>query len=96
MEVTNLEIKKERKRMESNGCTDVHDLCRECLVELKQNYMTMLADEGMFEEIMGVNYGEPSMLDLVEADSLIPDSSIFYHYEGVGFTPDDFFCLMEG
>lgn len=93
--MTDIKMWKERKRMESNGYTDVHDLCRECLVELKQNYMTMLADEGMFEEIMGVNYGEPSMLDLVEADSLIPDSSIFYYYKGVGFTPDGFFCLME-
>lgn len=93
--MTNMKIKQERERMERIGYVDVHDLCRECLVELKQNYMTMLADEGMFEQIMGVNYGEPSMLDLVEADSLIPDSSIFYHYKGVGFVPDDFFCLME-
>lgn len=93
--MTNLEIKKERKRMDSMSYVDVHDLCRQCIVELKQNYMTMLADEGMFEEIMGVNYSEPSMLDLVEADSLVPDSVIFYEYEGTGFVPDDFFCLME-
>jgi hypothetical protein len=44
---------------------------------------------------MGVDYDGPSMLDLVEADSIIPDETIFWHYRGISFVPDDFLCLME-
>ena len=96
MKMTNLEIQKERKRMESMNYVSVHDLCRQCIVELKQNYMYMLSEEGTFKEVMNVDYDGPSMLDLVEADSIIPDATIFWHYRGISFVPDDFFCLMEG
>lgn len=73
----------------------VHDLNRECLVELKQRYMTMLADEGTFAEVMETDHDEPSYADLVEADELIPDDVIFWNFDGVEFVKDDFFCMME-
>ena len=60
----------------------VHELNRDQLVELKQNYLTHWA------------YGNDP-LDynvLMDADELIPDETIFEAYEGTIFTEDDFFC----
>lgn len=93
--MTNYEATKERKRMKNMGNVDVHDLCRACLVELKQNYLTELADEGKYSEVMETEYDEPSISDYVEADTIVPDSIIFEHYDGINFTSDDFFCLYS-
>lgn len=71
---------------------DVTELTREQLVELKCNYMGMLADEGTFAEVLNRDYDEPSYADLAEADDIIPDEVIFRNYEGVYFVNDDFFC----
>ena len=71
---------------------DVTELTREQLVELKCNYMEMLADEGTFAEVMERDCDEPSYADLAEADDIIPDEVIFRNYEGVYFVDDDFFC----
>ena len=71
---------------------DVHDLSREQLIELKQNYLTQLADEGSFAEVLDVDYDEPSYRDIAMADEIVPDCVIFKNYEGVCFVPDDFFC----
>ena len=71
---------------------DVRDLSREQLVELKQNYMTELVNEGTFAEVMNREYDEPSYGDLAEADELISDDFIFEHYADISFVPDDFFC----
>ena len=73
----------------------VQDLNREQLIELKQNYLTMLADSGEFAEITGFDYDEPSYQDLANADELVPDDVIFRNYEGVDFVPEDFFCSPE-
>ena len=93
--MTNVEIKFVRGWMETYKNVDVRDLCRECLVELKQHYMAELVDEGSYAEVMGVDYNVPSMLDLADADKLISDDVVFEHYSGITFVPDDFFCLME-
>lgn len=69
---------------------NVRDLTREQLTELKQNYLTTLADSGQFAEIMGVDYDEPSMGDLANADEIVPDDVIFENYDGVDFVEDDF------
>ena len=92
--MTNMEVKQEREWME-DGHDSVHDLCRECLEELKIAYMTELVNEGTFAEVMGVDYDEPSGYDISFADELIPDDVVCEHYAGIGFVPDDFFCLME-
>ena len=73
----------------------VKDLPRECLIELKQRYLVMLADEGSYAEVMDVDYDEPSQYDLGNADEIVPDDIIFYNFEDVEFVKDDFFCLME-
>lgn len=70
----------------------VLDLNRDQLIELKNSYMVQLADEGVFAEVMGVDYDEPSCEDVSCADERIPDEVIFEHYDGIDFTPDDFFC----
>lgn len=93
--MTNYEATKERKRMENMGNVDVHDLCRACLVELKQNYLTELAENGEYSEVMETEYDEPSISDYAEADTIIPDDVIFEHYDGINFTADDFFCLYS-
>lgn len=91
----NMEVKQERERMERIGYIDVHDLCHDCLVELKQDYLVQLANEGTFAEVMGVDYDFPAQGDFADADEIVPMDVIFEVYDGIGFVPDDFFCLME-
>lgn len=74
---------------------DVRDLNREQLVELKQRYMAQMADEGMFAEIFGVDYDEPSWGDMANADEIVPDEVVFRNWEGVDFVEDDFFNGKE-
>ena len=69
---------------------DVKDLSRDQLVTLKQSYMTQLADEGVFSEIMNTDYDEPSWYDLANADKIVSDEVIFNNYEGIDFVPEDF------
>ena len=73
------------------------DLPRDCLVELKQNYMMELVDEGTFGEIV---YGDASIThpawgDMIDADEIVPDDVIFEYYDGIDFVKDDFFCMLE-
>ena len=70
----------------------VHELSRDQLVELKQNYLSELADEGSFAEVMDCDYNEPSCWDLANADDIVPDDVVFRNYEGTHFVNDDFFC----
>ena len=74
---------------------DVLELSREQLIELKQNYLEQLADEGSFAEVLDVDYDEPSYLDLANADEIVPDCVIFKNYEDVCFVNDDFFCTAN-
>ena len=71
---------------------NVTELSRDQLIELKQNYLEQLADEGSYAEVLDVDYNEPSYSDLANADEIVPDCVIFKNYEGVCFVPDDFFC----
>jgi hypothetical protein len=67
----------------------VRELNREQLDELKQTYACQLRDCGEDEEVIGISYKE-----LTDA-TLIPDDVIFYHYDGIEFVEDDFFCGKE-
>ncbi|MBO7509942.1 MAG: hypothetical protein J6T35_02055 [Bacteroidales bacterium] len=69
---------------------NVTDLNREQLTELKQNYLCQLADEGMFAEMLNVDYDAPSWGDLANADEIVPDDVIFEHYRDSDFVEDDF------
>lgn len=71
---------------------DVHDLSRDQLVELKQNYFAELVNEGTFAEVVGRDYDEPSYWDLANADDIVPDDVVFRQWECTHFTNDDFFC----
>lgn len=53
------------------------ELTRDQLVSLKQNYL--------MEKNGSVSYGE-----LANADALVSDATIFRHYAGTSFSPDDF------
>ena len=75
---------------------NVYELNREQLIELKQNYLEQLSNEGVLNEVLygkeemddmsdGVSYGE-----LADADNLVPDAILFDHYEGYEFSADDF------
>lgn len=68
----------------------VHELNRDQLVQLKQDYLCQLADCGEFAEIVGVDYDEPSWKDLADADEIVPDDVIFRNYDDVYFTEEDF------
>lgn len=71
---------------------NVRELSREQMHELKEAYLTKLADEGTFAEVLGVDYDEPSYGDLANADEIVPDDVIFREYDGIDFVKDDFFC----
>ena len=68
----------------------VTELNREQLIQLKQRYLTELADEGTFAEILDVDYDEPSYGDLANADEIVPDDVVFRNWEGVNFVEEDF------
>lgn len=68
----------------------VHELNRDQLIQLKQNYLCQLADEGCYAEVRGVDYNEPSYGDLMLADEIVPDDVIFRNYDDVYFTEEDF------
>jgi len=74
---------------------DVHELSRDQIVELKCNYLTKLADEGSYAEVLNCDYNEPSYWDLANADDIVPDDVVFREYEGVCFVNDDFFCTAN-
>lgn len=71
---------------------DVRELSKDQMHELKERYLTKLADEGSYAEILDVDYNEPSYGDLADADELVPDDVVFRNYEGTHFVNDDFFC----
>ena len=73
----------------------VQELSREQLIELKQRYLTQLAEEGNYAAVLVVDYDEPSYNDLANADEIVPDDVIFVAYEDTDFTSDDFFCTAE-
>ncbi len=74
---------------------DVHELSRDQIVELKCNYLTKLADESSYAEVLNCDYNEPSYWDLANADDIVPDDVVFREYEGVCFVNDDFFCTAN-
>lgn len=67
----------------------VRELNKKQLNELKEAYVTQLADCGEDEDVIGISYAE--LADAAE----IPDEIIFNHYNGIIFTNDDFFCSCE-
>lgn len=71
---------------------NVRNLSREQLTELKQRYLTQLADEGSYAEILDCDYNEPSYWDLANADEIVPDDVAFENYADICFVRDDFFC----
>ena len=68
----------------------VTDLTREQLIQLKQRYLTILADEGSFAEVVGRDYDEPSYGDLADADEMVPDEVVFRQWENTNFVEEDF------
>lgn len=68
----------------------VHELNREQLIQLKQDYLCQLADCGEFAEIVGVDYDCPSWGDLKLADEIVPDEFIFAEYNMTNFVEEDF------
>ena len=74
----------------------VYELNRSQLIELKQNYLTRLSDEGVMNEVIynkpdldeagvGVSYEE-----LADADNLVDDDIIYNEYKDNVFSEDDF------
>lgn len=66
----------------------ISELSRGQLVELKQNYLTQLDNEGTLEEVAGIK--SLGWSDLADADSIVPDDVIFENYENTEFSDDDF------
>lgn len=74
---------------------NVREISREQMHELKEAYLTKLADEGTFAEVLGVDYDEPSYEDFSNADDIVPDDVMFREYDGIDFVSDDFFCTNK-
>lgn len=60
---------------------NIHELSKDQLTQVKQNYYT----QKQAEKDKGVSYGELSMID-----SLVSDSEVFEAYAAVDFVEDDF------
>lgn len=67
----------------------VYELNRDQIVELKQNYLEEYLSHWADEDET-ISYD-----NLMDADELIPDETIFEAYEGIIFTEDDFFCSAK-
>lgn len=61
---------------------NVRDLTREQIQELKEAYFW----QEETQDVLGDDITSPEQ---------IPDDIIFYYYEGISFTDDDFFCTMQ-
>ncbi len=70
----------------------VTELTRDQLIELKQQYLVRLADEGTFSEVLNTDHDAPSYEELAAADEIVPDDVIYHEEEGTCFVNDDFFC----
>lgn len=70
----------------------LYDLNPEQINELAGAYLSRLADEGAFREIVGVDYDEPSYSDLARASEIVPFDVLEREYGGTEFTDDDFCC----
>ena len=75
----------------------VYDLPRDCLIELKGNYIVELVNEGMFGQVVynDDSIDEPSWGDFADVDELVPDDIVFDHYCDTCFEKDDFFCMED-
>ena len=54
-------------------------------------YLCRLADEGVYAEVMGVDWDAPSWGEMGNALELVPDDVMRREYGDVIFTEDDFF-----
>lgn len=74
----------------------VKDLDRQQMIELKQQYLSELSDEGNLNAVIynkpeldetseGISYDE-----LARADELVSDEVIYDHFAGVDFSDEDF------
>lgn len=59
--------------------------------QLANDYMVRLVNEGVFAEVMGVDYDEPSYCDVANALELVPEDVLEREYGGMTFSEDDFF-----
>lgn len=72
------------------GYMTYDELTTEQRLQVKQRYMTKLADEGNFVEVMYGDGGEergPSYGELADADRLVPDDVV---RDGTVYTEEDF------
>ena len=57
---------------------------------LAEAYLCKLADEGVYAEVMGVDYDAPGYRDLANALKLVPEDVLSREYGDCVFTEDDF------
>ena len=75
------------------GYMTYDELTPEQKLQVKQDYLCRLADEGCFIEVVYGNGEEergPSYGELADADILVPDDVIWDKFAGTMFTEDDF------
>lgn len=70
----------------------LYELNPEQINELAGAYLSRLADEGSFSEIVGVDYDEPSYSDLARASEIVPFDVLEREYESTKFVDEDFCC----
>ena len=70
----------------------LHELNPEQINELAGAYLSRLADEGAFSEIVGVDYDAPSYGDLARASEIVPFDVLEREYGSTEFVDEDFCC----
>lgn len=68
----------------------IYELNPEQINELAGNYLSRLADEGAFSEIVGVDYDAPTWDDMARASEIVPFDVLEREYGSTEFTDDDF------
>lgn len=59
--------------------------------QLAEAWLCELVDLGIYAEVMGVDWDEPSWGELANASELVPEDVLEEKYGGTVFTEDDFF-----
>lgn len=74
---------------------NVRELNRNQLKELKERYLCELSNMGIYEDVMNVDYEEPTYEDLANADKLVSDETIFAEFADMEFSEDDFWGCRD-
>lgn len=87
-------VKSSKKAMRKRAYKSFDELTIEEKQELAEAYLCQLADEGVYREVMNVDWDAPSWGELASALTLVPEDVLEREYGGTLFTEEDFWCNL--